>query len=92
MCDPQHWVVTDGYGRVVLDTLNCDCRHGPDDQRRHAQIAAAAPVMLAAAQEIDRLLLVIESAVRNSDAVEYAAILKALKANRAAIAKAEGRP
>lgn len=44
--------------------------------------------LLAAAVEIDRLLLVIESAVRFADPKNHPAVLAALKANHAATAKA----
>lgn len=42
-----------------------------------------------AAKEIDRLFLVIESAVRFADPWQHSAVLAALKANRAAIKKEE---
>ena len=53
--------------------------------RANARLIAAAPNMLAAAREIDRLLLVIESAVRNADHPHWEAVVRALKANNAAI-------
>jgi len=58
------------------------------EMRANARLIAAAPDYDASAREIDRLLLVIESAVRNADPTHHAAVLAALKANRAAIAKA----
>ena len=56
----------------------------------NARLIAAAPDHNAASREIDRLSLVIESAVRNAEPSHHAKVLAALKANRAAIAKAEG--
>lgn len=53
-----------------------------------ARLIAAAPSLLATAQEVDRLMLVIESAVRSAHAVEYDAILTALRANRDAVGMA----
>ena len=41
--------------------------------------------LLSAAKEIDRLLLVIESAVRNADPKQWPAVVRALKANHEAI-------
>jgi len=52
----------------------------------------ALPDLLGAMREIDRLFLVIESAVRNSDPQRHAAVLEALKENRAAINKATVKP
>jgi hypothetical protein len=54
----------------------------------NARLIAAAPDYHTAAREIDRLALVIESAVRFSDPTNLAAVRAALKANQAAIAKA----
>jgi len=56
----------------------------------NARLIAAATDLLAAADKIDHLSLVIESAVRNADNGNYNAVLFALKATRAAIAKASG--
>jgi len=56
-----------------------------------AHLMAAAPDTYTSAREIDRLYLVIESAVRNADPRNHALVVAALKANQAAIAKAEGR-
>ena len=53
-----------------------------------ARLIAAAPDYHTAAREIDRLALVIESAVRFSDPTNLAAVRAALKANQAAILKA----
>lgn len=55
-----------------------------------ARLIAAAPDLAEAAIEIDRLFLVIESAVRNADPRHQPVVLAALKANRAALAKAGG--
>lgn len=57
-----------------------------------ARLIAAAPDQYAAAKELDRWRLVIESAIRNDAPSDHAAICAALRANMAAIAKAEGRP
>lgn len=48
----------------------------------------AAPDYHAVALELDRLMLVIESAVRHSDPANHAAVMALILANRAAIAKA----
>lgn len=55
-----------------------------------ARLIAAAPDHHAVALELDRLMLVIESAVRWQDPSHSAAVVAMLKANRAAIAKAKG--
>lgn len=55
-----------------------------------ACLIAAAPDHHAVALQLDRLMLVIESAVRHSDPRNHAAVMLLLTANRAAIAKATG--
>jgi hypothetical protein len=57
-----------------------------------ARQTIAAPHLLAAAQKINRLALVIESAIRRADDGNYYAVLDALKAIEAAIVKAEETP
>lgn len=54
-----------------------------------ARAIASIPDMLAAAAELDRLCLVIESAVSITDPAHHAAVVALLKANRAALAKAK---
>ena len=62
-------------------------------QDADARLIAAAPDLLAVAEEFDRLALVIESAVREARSPDrHAAVLAALKANHTAIAKAKGEP
>jgi hypothetical protein len=58
----------------------------------NAPLIAAAPDLLSAAIKLDRMALVIESAVRRANDGNYNATLSALKAIEAAIAKAEGKP
>ena len=62
-----------------------------DGTAANADLLAASPDLLAVCKEIDRLLFVIESAVRNSAPSNYGAVAKALKANIEAISSAEGR-
>jgi hypothetical protein len=57
---------------------------------RNFRLIAAALDLYAAGAAIDRLLLVIESAVRTADPAHHSAVLDALEANRAALAKAQG--
>jgi hypothetical protein len=56
----------------------------------NARLIAAAPDHHAVALELDRLMLVIESAVRWQDPNNHAAVVALVKANRAAITKATG--
>lgn len=56
-----------------------------------ARLIAAAPELLEAAREIDRLLLVILSAVNFADKPHLETVGAAIKSNRAAIAKATGQ-
>lgn len=65
--------------------------HDPSETEANASLIAAAPDQHASGIELDRLFLVIESAVRNADPAHLPAVVAALKANRAAVAKAEGR-
>lgn len=60
-------------------------------QEVNAHLIAAAPDHHANAVEFDRLCLVIESAVRNADPSNIEAVVALIKANRAALSKAEGR-
>lgn len=65
----------------------------PAQTEANARLIAAAPVMLASAEEFDRLSLVIESAARNEHPVNPSAcarIVAAIMANRAAIRSAKG--
>jgi hypothetical protein len=55
-----------------------------------ARLIAAAPDHHANAVEFDRLCLVIESAVRNADPSNIKAVVALIKANRAALSKANG--
>jgi hypothetical protein len=58
----------------------------------NARLIGAAPDLHDGAVELDRLMLVIESAVRNADPRNYKAVVAALNANRAAITKIYRRP
>ena len=73
----------DGAKLIEVDEVMCCTTHD-------ANLIAAAPEHHAVALELDRLMLVIESAVRWQDPSHSAAVLAMLKANRAAIAKAKG--
>jgi len=55
-----------------------------------SRLIAAAPDLLAAGFEFERLMLVIDSAVRNADPKYHEQVLAALNANRAALQKATG--
>lgn len=57
----------------------------------NAHLIAAATDLLTAAKEMDRWMLVIESAMRADAPRDHGAVLDALKANAAAIAKATGQ-
>ena len=57
---------------------------------KNAFLMAAAPEHHAVALELDRLMLVIESAVRWQDPTHHTAVVALVKANRAVIAKAIG--
>ena len=56
----------------------------------NARLIAAAPDLLAALKEWDRLSLVIDSAVRRADPTYADDVLGRIRAGRAAIAKARG--
>ena len=62
----------------------------PNAIAANAALIAAAPTMAEAAVAIDRLMLVIESAVRNADPSHHRAVVDALNANAAALRKARG--
>lgn len=64
----------------------------PEVADANAALIAAAPELLAAVREFDRLALVIESAARNEpvNPSALARIVAAIVAGREAIAKAEG--
>lgn len=73
---------------VLYPSVHSDGQADIDVTEDDMGLIAAAPEMLAAGVEIDRLILVIESAVRYADQLNHAEVLAALKANRAAIIKA----
>lgn len=58
--------------------------------RANAHLIAAAPDLYAVETDLDRLSLVIESAVRNADPKRHDEIVALIRANRAALAKARG--
>lgn len=60
------------------------------DRLRAACKLAAAPDQHAVALELERLMLVIESAVRHSDPRNHAAVLALIIANKAAVKRAVG--
>lgn len=70
--------------RIIARVLNHT--HLRDPSLGHTM--AAAHDLLEAAREIDRLSLVIESAVRNADSRHHDAVVTAIKDLRAAIKKA----
>lgn len=91
--------VHDSTGRVIamcvdVDPVEEEQRPSPSlaEGEQLARLIAAAPDHHAVALELDRLMLVIESAVRWQDPTNHAAVLAMLKANRAAIAKATQEP
>jgi hypothetical protein len=96
---PGPWVVWSSIYKGMVAEVRCampgeerpiaEVRKHTNSYRDALQIAAT-PDLLAAAREIDSFALVIESAVRDIEPVHYAAVLAALKANIAAIAKATG--
>ena len=75
------------------DRLGLDVRlYGGNagDNLANARLIAAAPDQHAVALELERLMLVIESAVRHSDPRNHAAVMALILANKAAVAKAVG--
>ena len=82
---PERWEADEF--RVFMGDGGISLHNVPNGIER-ARLIAAAPDYHTAAREIDRLALVIESAVRFSDPTNLAAVRAALKANQAAIAKA----
>jgi len=91
VCAPDAGNVDDPWNiAVVIGACGYPSDPRSGSTEANARLIAAAPDLDAAAREIDRLLLVIESAVRNADPVHHEAVLAALKANRTAIAKASG--
>jgi hypothetical protein len=77
--------------KIVASVYGDDPDCHPDERMvANASLIAAAPDHHAVALELDRLMLVIESAVRWQDKSNHAAVLAMLKANRAAIRKATG--
>lgn len=84
------------HGPNVLgaDYYGSDVACDAETQKSNIRLIRAAPELLKQAKEFDRLSLVIESEIRNAlgaDSPAREGILLAIKANRAAIAKAEGR-
>ena len=89
-----------GCARYTIDEIDDGARRvatvqapQPPVQRANARLIAAAPDQYAAAVEFDRLSLMIESAVRErcgASSRDHEAVAAAIKANRAAIAKARG--
>ena len=76
----------DHYGRIA----SCNDQLTHPNSKANARLIAAAPDQNAALLEVDRLSLVIESAVRYADFPNHAAVLAALNAVTAAIARARG--
>lgn len=73
--------IVSATGVVVVDDVS---------REEDARLIAAAPDQHAAAREIDRLSLVILSAVKADQPGQYDAVVAAILANRAAIASATG--
>ena len=69
-----------------------DERYAKEVAEREAnkQLAAALPELFAVVADLDRLMLVIESAVRHSDPRNHAAVMALILANKAALIKATG--
>ena len=88
--EPIFGAVTDdvGDGNMIAD---CAFHDNPEITRANTRLIAAAWEQHEAAVALDRLSLVIESAVRNADPSQHSVVLAVLQANRAAIAKAENR-
>lgn len=63
---------------------------GSDEITANARLIAAAPEHHAVALELDKLMLVIESAVRRAEPGHHAAVVSLIQANIAALAKARG--
>lgn len=99
---PGPWWVTDSgvrdRGGYIFHTNPVTRYEGQEERyakevaereaNRHA--ASALPELLATAAELDRLMLVIESAVRWQDPAHHSAVLALVKANRTVLAKATG--
>lgn len=60
------------------------------EREEDARLIASAPDLRAISTELDRLMLVIESAVRHSDPKNHAAIEALILANRSIVEKAKG--
>ena len=90
--DRQKWL------RVLSETPEWEIAYIPFGDRTteeyirctaHARLIAAAPDLHEAAREIDRLSLIILSAVNYADKANVETVSAALRSNRAAIAKAQ---
>ncbi len=79
------------YGGAAVLCQRNDWDYRAAESIANAPLVSAAPDLLAAAKEIDRWCLVIESAVRNDAPSDLARVIAALRANNAAITKAEGQ-
>lgn len=77
-------------GLRIASTFETTSPEHIDRNEANARLIAASPDHHAVALELDRLMLVIESAVRRQDPSHSEAVVAMLKANRAAIAKATG--
>lgn len=95
---PWEVAYTDQNGQAVVmgpHTEICTCWHHcvesiRQEMEANAHLIAAAPDFSDVSRELQRLSLVIESAVRNADLPNRPDVLALINANRAAIAKAEG--
>lgn len=86
------WIIADKDGGSLADCSPPGPWMPYLEADANARLIAAAPDMLAVAEEFDRLSLVIESAARNEHQVNPSAcarIVAAIKANRAAIKSAK---
>lgn len=94
----ENWaIVGEDYGEVATvwnpyDYLGTDGEEliasAREETAERAALIAAAPELLGAAAEIDRLCLVILSAVHHDQATSYPAVVAAITGLRAAIALA----
>lgn len=84
MSKPESWSVRNGGDSKPI-------HHQHERADANARLAASAPELLEALRELNRLSLVIMSAVNFADQSNLTFVSQAIKAARAAIAKATGQ-